>query len=297
MDPVMIEVALNESASKNTNTNVPYSVEEVVADAIACVQAGASIVHFHARDRQTGSQLWHDTEYYRTVFALFQDEHDALMYPSQPGTSLDAFHHVIELADDPTVNLELATVDVFPVRVPPDTPQPQDPMVQVLQQLRQRGVACSIGLREVGDTRHLETYRSVGLLDDHPVLKLILNESFRGPEPSARAILMYLDSVPSAINVRWFAQVPRGHPDSTCLRRMSMLAAAMGGHIRVGLGDNPTLDGGTTATNVDHVRMATEMAHAAGRAVATVAEARAMMGVTARSNSGAAGLGASEAKR
>jgi uncharacterized protein (DUF849 family) len=279
MDPVMIEVALNESVSKSVNPTVPYSADEVVADAMACVEAGASILHFHARDGETGEQRWHDIEYYRTVFALLQKECDALMYPTQPGTSLEAHSHVIELADDPSVNLELATVDVFPVR--PLAPQQPDPMVQVLTELRQRGIACSIGLRDVGDTRNLETYRSLGLLDEYTVLKLIFNESnFWGPEPSARAILMYLDSVPAGIAVRWFAQVSRGRPDSTCLRRMSMLAAGMGGHIRVGVGDHPTLDGRTAVTNVDHVKMATEMAHAAGRAVATVTEARAMMGAS-----------------
>jgi 3-keto-5-aminohexanoate cleavage enzyme len=53
-----------------------------------------------------------------------------------------------------------------------------------------------------------------------------------------------------------------------------MLAAAMGGHIRTGLGDMPILDGKGTHTNVAMVEMAVELAHAAGRSVATAQETR-----------------------
>ena len=64
-----------------------------------------------------------------------------------------------------------------------------------------------------------------------------------------------------------------------------MLAAAGGGHIRTGIGENPMLDGkrGATAyTNVDHVEMAAEMAHLAGREVATPDEARGILGMPPR---------------
>ena len=51
MQKMMIEAAINELASKNHNPNVPYGPEEIAKDALACIEAGATIVHFHARGR------------------------------------------------------------------------------------------------------------------------------------------------------------------------------------------------------------------------------------------------------
>ena len=90
MEPLIIEVAINELASKQDNPNVPYSLDEVVDDAIACAQAGAAIVHFHARDAATGEQLWFDTQFYRDAFARIRAECDAILYPTQPGSGSPA---------------------------------------------------------------------------------------------------------------------------------------------------------------------------------------------------------------
>ena len=98
---------------------------------------------------------------------------------------------------------------------------------------------------------------------------------------------MYLDLVPSGVTVQWFNTVYDGAADLATLRRTSMLAAATGGHIRTGIGENPMLDGrrGPQAyTNVDHVEMAVELGHLAGRDIATPDEARAILGMPPRAD-------------
>ena len=50
MKKLIIEVRMNETARKQANPNVPYTPDEIVADALACAEAGAAIVHFHGRD-------------------------------------------------------------------------------------------------------------------------------------------------------------------------------------------------------------------------------------------------------
>ena len=49
---VIIEVRGNEYTMRDRNPHVPWSPEEIAADAAACCDAGASIVHFHARDAE-----------------------------------------------------------------------------------------------------------------------------------------------------------------------------------------------------------------------------------------------------
>ena len=279
MEPMMIEVALNELADKEENPNVPYSVDEVVRDAVACSRAGASILHLHARDAVTGEQRWFDTQYYREAFGRISAEVDALVYPTQPGSGMDRCPHVIELADE---GLELATVDIFPPRPFAPDAGDVDPNLPVMAELRRRGVAYSLGVREIGHMRYLQLYRDRGLLDDVVHLKIFFDERLAGPTPGPRGLLMYLDQVPAGMTCHWFTTLYRGSPDGTCFRRLTMLAAAMGGHIRTGLGDNPVLGDDGTRTNVDLVRMAVDLAHAAGREVATPAETRRMLGSRAR---------------
>ena len=55
-DPVIIEAALNGGGTKERNPNVPREPSEIVADAIACIDAGASIVHSHIDDVVTAGQ-------------------------------------------------------------------------------------------------------------------------------------------------------------------------------------------------------------------------------------------------
>ena len=45
--PVIIEAAINGATTKATNPNVPTTAEEIAADALAVIDAGAAIVHAH----------------------------------------------------------------------------------------------------------------------------------------------------------------------------------------------------------------------------------------------------------
>ncbi len=43
-----------EYVSKATTPYVPSTVDEIVAEVVACVEAGASVVHLHAKDPSDG---------------------------------------------------------------------------------------------------------------------------------------------------------------------------------------------------------------------------------------------------
>ena len=59
MDKLIIEVRINEYASRKHNPHVPFSPNEICDDALRCRNAGASIIHYHARDPVTITML-HD---------------------------------------------------------------------------------------------------------------------------------------------------------------------------------------------------------------------------------------------
>lgn len=47
--PCVIEARINEYISKDKNPNIPYSVDEIVREAVKVQEAGATVLHMHAR--------------------------------------------------------------------------------------------------------------------------------------------------------------------------------------------------------------------------------------------------------
>jgi 3-keto-5-aminohexanoate cleavage enzyme len=287
MQKLIIEASINESVRKEDNPHIPYGPEEGARDGISCAKAGAAIIHYHARDQATGENEWeHGTKTYLECYRLIRQEcPDVIVYPTQRGYTLDRTTHLFELARDPAEGLELATVDVFPTGG--FTRDDSNVMVTLMQELQRHHVGYSLGVRDIGHMRHIARYHEMGLVGDTLILKIFWNEVSIGPPPGMRGLQMYLDSVPAGVTCQWFNTVYDGAPDLHTLRRTSMLAAATGGHIRTGIGENPMLDGRTGAaayTNVDHVQMAVDMGQLAGRDIATPDEARAILGLPPRAS-------------
>ena len=52
MDKIIIKACLNGARGREQNSNVPWTPTEIAAEAKRCFDAGASIVHIHARTPQ-----------------------------------------------------------------------------------------------------------------------------------------------------------------------------------------------------------------------------------------------------
>ena len=79
--PVIIEAAINGGTTKEKNPNTPITAEEIAADALACLEAGASIIHAHCNPGSgTGEEV---AQRYLDAFRLIWAERPgALVYPS-----------------------------------------------------------------------------------------------------------------------------------------------------------------------------------------------------------------------
>ena len=81
MTPVVLEVALNGLTSPEKNRHVPRSPAELRADALACLDAGAAILHAHSPDmRATGADAARD--YLAAWRPILAERPDALWYPT-----------------------------------------------------------------------------------------------------------------------------------------------------------------------------------------------------------------------
>jgi 3-keto-5-aminohexanoate cleavage enzyme len=96
---LFIDAAINGVVRKDDNPNVPRTADEIVEDAIACFDEGASVVHPHEPDEATSNV---DVEAYAAIFERVIDEvPGALLYPTvgQGGTWDDRWGHIPALAE------------------------------------------------------------------------------------------------------------------------------------------------------------------------------------------------------
>ena len=97
--PVIIEAALNGITSRGRNPRVPVSPAELTADAIACIDAGATVVHTHAHN--LGAPVDDLVQAYADCYeAVLAERPRTILYPTTGLGSTPAarYQHVNELA-------------------------------------------------------------------------------------------------------------------------------------------------------------------------------------------------------
>jgi uncharacterized protein (DUF849 family) len=280
MEKLIIEAAINEQAPKDANPHVPYSVQECVEDAIRCADAGAAIVHFHARDPRTGNLLTPGTDVYLAAMrAILRERPEVLLYPTY--SPRDRFVHVEALATDPEVRLRVATIDPGAVnfsRFDPSTNEIQGDLPFVISHADcarffdicgRHGIRYSVVVREPGQVRITVAYHRSGLIHGKLFFKVNLaDDMLFGLRPSPEAVDTYMSLVPGDIPHSWMNYTYG--PSHWAMTRHAIQA---GGHVRTGLGDNPVGVDGARATNEQLVRRVVDLASELGRDLATPKEA------------------------
>jgi uncharacterized protein (DUF849 family) len=92
--PIAIEVALNGPWGRARVPHLPIAPEALIAQGIACAQAGAAVIHLHAYDTATGRQN-DDWRIYAGIIEGIRARVDAIVYPTIPlaGSGLSEGEH------------------------------------------------------------------------------------------------------------------------------------------------------------------------------------------------------------
>lgn len=293
--PVVVEAALNGVTGKDRNPRVPRTPAEIAEDALACLAAGAAVVHNHVdlvtTDAQASAARY--LEGWRPVLAA---RPDALLYPTVGfgATVEERYAHVpllaeagclrMSLADPGSVNLGGLGADGLPggaldfVYV--------NSLADVRHQLglcARFALAPSMAIFEPGFLRVVLAYHRAGRLPAGAFVKLYFGGDHDylggtapgvgfGLPPTRRALDAYLEMLDGA-PLPWAVAVIGGDVVASGLAR---LALERGGHVRVGLEDHA---GPRTPSNVELVREVAALAAEVGRPLATPAEAARLLGV------------------
>jgi len=288
MEPLIIECSLNEQVTKEQNSCVPIAPDELVTDALAAAEAGASILHFHARDLDTGDLLHPGTEFYREVMhGIRAKNRDVLVYPTYgfSPTPEERFAHIAALGEDAAAQLDFATIDPGAVNYADFDEKAEtlgwDFVLSVshaecryfFDLAAKVGLRFSFTVRELGHVRHVLAYRRMGLVTGPLLFKITMSENHAwGVPPSPEGLRMLTEAIiPADVPYRWMTYV-----EGACHAEMCRFAAENGGHVRTGIGDNPLFDG-VLLSNADQVSRVVQMAQKIDRKVATPTETRALL--------------------
>jgi 3-keto-5-aminohexanoate cleavage enzyme len=290
--PVIIEAALNGGRTKADNPHVPVTTEELVRDAIACLDAGAAIVHTHAPDHTADAARAADlyAEHFGPVLSVHPD---ALLYPTIVfGVDVEErIAHLPRLAERAGLRIGLLEPgSASLVGTGEDgLPRPQ-PTVYVntpydIRYMADRcaewGLGPSMVVFEPGFLQHALVYLRRGALPAGTFARLTLcgGRSSRGSDhvdlifglPNRPwALDAYLALLDGA-DIPWAVSVVSG---DVFEHGVAAHAVDRGGHLRVGLED---WAGEERPTNLELVERAVALVRASGHAVATPAEAAAVL--------------------
>ena len=240
---------------------------------MACFQAGATIVHLHAR-RPDEEPEWRRDAYGSVIAELRRRCPGLVLCVSTSGRTyaeLDKRADVLALAGDEKPDMASLTLGSLNFRDSASLNAPQT-IVALAERMRDaRHPPRARGLRH----RHGRP-RPPAVGPGRARATAVREPAPRGAQhgaATARDLALLADALPA--DTVWAAagigafQLP-----------MNAIAVFMGGHVRTGLEDSPYLryDERVPATNVQLVERAVQLAAVAGRRPATVEETRALLG-------------------
>jgi 3-keto-5-aminohexanoate cleavage enzyme len=286
--PLIIEASLNGASSKERNPHVPFTDEEIVNDAIACMEAGAALIHNHTDESIFGGSGELDYERYaRPWRTLLRHRPDAILIPTMPvgqeGVPVEVrYRHIVRMAEegllgqglcDPgSFNLSLLDADgLFADSTYVYRNDTHDSRYYV-ETCRQLKVGISISIFEPGFLKFILAYHRAGKLPPGGMLKLYFasNELPFGLPPSAASLEAYLDMLGDC-DMPWLVS-SFGEDCVGC--GLAEEAIKRGGHVQVGL---EPYAGERCPSNVELVQEAVALAERYERPIATPQEAAAIL--------------------
>jgi uncharacterized protein (DUF849 family) len=293
--PVVVEAAINGATQKARNPRVPTAPDEIARDALACMEAGAAIVHNHIDDFSLGGAEA-AARYLEGWRPVVRARPDAILYCTVAlGGGVEArYAHVPPLAasgcmrmgvlDPGSTNLGSAGDDGLPGGVDFVYSHSYADVRHVVAQLEECRLGPSISIFEPGFLRTALVYHRRGRLPRGAFVKLYFggDTSYLGGgagggvtfglPPTAKALDAYLEML-GGTDLPWAVAVIGGDVVGSGLAR---LALERGGHVRVGLED---YGGPRTPSNVELVAEVAALARAVGRPLASPAQAARLLGL------------------
>ena len=269
MEKLIITAALTGAeVTRAQQPHLPITPDEIAEEAFKCYEAGASIVHIHARDAEGNPTQ--DAEVYRQIKEKIAEKCNIIFQPSTGG----AVWHTPEQRLQPVdLSPEMATLSCGTCNFGPDVFMNSEEYIEKFAvKMQEMGVKPEIEVFERGMIENAKALVKKGLVKAPLHVDFVLGVP--GACPGTPEDLMFM------VN-----QLPEGWTWTVAgigrseLPR-AVMAIILGGHVRVGFEDNVYYSKGRLAiSNAELVERIVRIAKEMGREVATPDEARKILGL------------------
>jgi 3-keto-5-aminohexanoate cleavage enzyme len=282
-DPVVITCAISGVlANREQCPAIPYTPAEYAAEARRIVDEGGVMIHIHARTPQ-GAPSFEVEDYRAIAEAIRAEVGDAAIINFSTGAVGVSVEKRIDYLRE--CRPEVAALNMGSMNYAKYSRSRKDfvfnmvfanPFAEIIELLRamnELGIKPEHECFDLGHVGSLEPLIDMGVLEPPLHVDCIMGVT-GGIPPGARNLAAMVANIPAGSH--WAV--------IGISRRQWLLVAAaltLGGSIRVGLEDNLYLPSGEMArSNGELIAQARHMAEEVGRRPATVAEARAMLGIS-----------------
>jgi len=300
MSKIVITCAVTGSIHTPTMSDaLPYRAQDIADQAVGAAEAGAAILHLHARDPANGRPSA-SADHFMAFLPDIKARTDAIVNLTTGGSAVMTLDQRLEgpmRAEPEMCSLNMGTMNfaLYPMAkrysdwkfdwekpflensddlVFKNTPRDIE---QVLTRMgRDRGARFEFECYDTGHLTMLKHFVDRGLVEGPIFLQFVFGVlGGMAPEPETLTHMKRLadkyfgDGYQFSVLAAGRAQMP-----------LAMMSAAMGGHVRVGLEDSLFLSRGVLAkSNAEQVEKIRSLVEGLGRRVATPDEARAMLGL------------------
>lgn len=296
MPPLIICVACNGGIQgKEANEAIPETADEIAESVGGAYDAGASMVHIHARNSKDLTDGARDTETWRDVLRKVRQRCPEIIINATtgagPGLTMEERKSSL-FAGPEVASLNLAPdMSKFKLKerkAPLPFPRPALEIDECIPftygqihdfaaEMKQRGIKPELELYHPGCAWVVQSLIENNLLEKPYWMQTVMGYQ-TSSYPTVDGILQILKEFPPESLWLCSAIGPFQLPLTT-------LATLMGGHVRVGLEDNVYYARGQKAkSNAQLVERAVRIAHELNRPVATPAQTRAMLGLRAQAS-------------
>lgn len=279
-DKVIVTAALTGvAASRRQCPAIPYTPEEIAEEARRAYEAGASVVHVHARERD-GSPS-HRVEVYRAILEATRARCPVLVNFSTGAVGIPADERVAHIRE---LMPEIGALNMGSMNYAKYSPEkkafhfdhvfanPFQDITLFLAVMNAAGVKPELECFDAGHVHNTVPLLDMGVLRPPLQFSLVLGV-LGGIAPTTTSLVHMASLLPS--DSTWEVIGISHHQ-----WRLIAAALSLGGNIRVGLEDNFYVEPGRMAkSNGELVEKAVRMATDVGRTIASVEEAREILGL------------------
>jgi len=300
---IIITCAVTGSIHTPTMSDaLPYRAEDIAGQAVGAAEAGAAILHLHARDPADGRPSA-SADHFMAFLPDIKARTDAIVNLSTGGSAIMTLDQRLAgpmRAEPEMCSLNMGTMNfaLYPMaarysewKFDWEKPflentddlvfknTPRDIAAVLTRMGRDRGARFEFECYDTGHLTMLKHFVDRGLVEGPIFLQFVFGVlGGMAPEPETLTHMKRLadkyfgDAYQFSVLAAGRAQIP-----------LATMSAAMGGHVRVGLEDSLYISRGVLAkSNAEQVEKIRALVEGMGRSVATPDEARAMLGLKGR---------------